>query len=182
MIGAYEMDGTALESLRTFGGVAHDEDGFSQAGGFFLDAAGVGEDDGGFLHQVDELEVLQGFDEEEVGAREIIAKHLVDGLAHIRVEVHGVDEVHIGIFLAEVLHSCDHADEAVAEVLSSVAGDQDEFFSVVKAGYVVTGVLEDMDLFIGKGLVALELFDNHVKGIDDGVARDEDLAMGLLIK
>ena len=67
VVGAHEMDGAALEGFWALGGVAHDEDGLPEAGGLFLDAAGVGEDHGRFLHQVHELEVLQGFDEEEVG-------------------------------------------------------------------------------------------------------------------
>ena len=117
MVGAHEVDGTALEGFGTFGGVAHHEDGLAQAGGFFLDAAAVGEDDGGFLHQIDELQVLEGLDEEEVlsltpalsqGEGVHSRKHLMDGLAHVGVEVHRIDEIHVGVFLAQVFHRRDH--------------------------------------------------------------------------
>ena len=181
MVGANEVDGAALEGFRALGGIAHHEHGFSKARSLFLDATAVGKDNGGFLHQIDELQILERLDEEEVGAREIFAEHLVDGLAHIGIEVHGIDEVHIGVFFAEVLHSRHHADEAFAEVLSSMAGNQDEFLSVVETSDVVAGLFQDGDLGIGKGLVALELFDHHVERVDDGVAGDEDPAMGLLL-
>ena len=60
------MDGAALQCFRTLGGVAHDEDGLAKAGSFFLDATAVGEDDGGFLHEIDEFQVLEWSDEEEI--------------------------------------------------------------------------------------------------------------------
>ena len=183
VVGAHEVDGAALEGFGTLGGVAHHEDGLAQAGGLFLDAAAVGEDDGGFLHQIDELEVLQRLDEEEVAVLgEVFAEHLVDGLAHVGVEVHRIDEVYVGVFLAEVFHCRDHRDEAFAEVLATVAGDEDELASVVKTGDVVACGLEHIDLLIGQGLVALELLDHHMEGIDDSVAGDEDLALRLLFE
>ena len=183
VVGAHEVDGAALEGFGTFGGVAHHEDRLAQTGGLFLDAAAVGEDDGGLLHQIDELEVLEGLDEEEVAVLgEVFAEHLVDGLAHVGIEVHRIDEIHVGIFLAEVFHCRDHRDETFAEVLAAVAGDQHQLASVVKAGDVVACGLEDVDLLIGKGLVALELIDHHMEGVDDGVAGDEDPALRLLVE
>ena len=183
VVGAHQFHGAGVECFGALRGIAHHEHGLAQAGGLFLDAAGVGEDDGRFLHQVHELEVLEGFDEEEVGIdRQVLPENLADGLAHVRVQVHGVDEVHPGILLAQVLHGGDHADEAFAEVLAAMAGNQHQLAAVVEAGDVVAGVPEDIDLFIGEGFVALELVDDHVEGVDDGVARDEDVPMGLLIQ
>ena len=66
VVGADEVYCAALEGFGTFGGVAHHEDGLAQTGGLFLDAAAVGEDDGGFLHQIDELQVLERFDQKHV--------------------------------------------------------------------------------------------------------------------
>ena len=181
MIGAHQMDGAALEGFRAFGGVAHHEDGLAQAGGLFLDAAGVGEDNRTLLHQIDELQILERFDEEEVGTSEIFAKHLMDGLAHVGIEVHRIDEIHIRVLLAEVLHGRNHADKSFAKVLTAVASYEDELLAVVKAVDVVACGLEHIDLFIGKGFVALEFIDHHVQRIDDRVACDEDLAMGLFL-
>ena len=183
VVGANEMNSPALEGFGALGGVAHHEDGLTQAGGLFLDAAAVGEDDGGFLHQIDELQVLQRLNEEEVAVLgEVFAEHFVDGLAHVGVEVHRIDEIDLGVFLAKVFHRRDHRDEAFAEVLSAVAGDEDELAPVVKAGDIVPCGLEDANLFIGQGLVALELIDHHMEGVDDGVAGDENLALRFLVE
>ena len=46
--------------------------------------------------------------------------------------------------------------------------------------YVVAGFAEDVFLLCGEGGIALELIDHHVEGIDNGVARHEDLALGFL--
>lgn len=105
----------------------------------------------------------------------------MDRLTHIRIKVHRIDEVHFGVFLAEILHGSHHADESFAEVLATMAGDEDEFLSVVKAGDIVAGGLKYIDLFIGKSLVALELIDHHVQRIDDRITSDEDLTVSLLV-
>lgn len=44
----------------------------------------------------------------------------------VGIEVHRVNEVHIGIFLSQVLDCSAHADEAFAEVFAAVAGDEDK--------------------------------------------------------
>ena len=78
---------------------------------------------------MDELKVLEWFNEEEVRTGEVFAKHLMDWLAHVWIEVHWINEINIGIFLGEVLHSCYHANEAVTKVLASVACDEDELLT-----------------------------------------------------
>ena len=123
VVGADEMDCATLQCFGTFGGVTHDEHGLAQTWSFFLDATAVGEDDGGFFHQIDEFKILKGFNEEKVGAREVFAEDFMDGLADIGVEVHGIDEIHIGVFLREVFHGGDHVDETFTEVFSSMTRD-----------------------------------------------------------
>ena len=158
VVGANEMDSTALKGLRALSGVAHHKDGLTKTRSFLLNTATVGEHYSALLHQVNELEILQGLDEEEIGAREVFAKHLVNGLAHIGVEVHGIDEIDIGILLGEILHGGDHADEAITEILATVAGDQDELARFLdsarndrsKAGYVIACGSEDVFLLGGK--------------------------------
>ena len=96
--------------------------------------------------------------------------------------MHRIDEVHVRVFLAQVLHRGHHGDETFSKILPAVAGNQHEFLAVVKTSDIVTGILQDIDLLIGKGFVALEFIHYHVKGIDDGIAGDEDLAMGLFLQ
>ncbi len=105
----------------------------------------------------------------------------MNGLAHIGVQVHGINKVHIGVLLTQVFHCSDHTDEAFAEVLAAVAGDEDEFLATVEARDIVAGGFQDVDLFIGQGLVALEFIDNHVEGVDNSVAGHKDPAVGLLL-
>ena len=100
MIGSHQMDGAALKGFGALCGVAHHQDGLAKSRGFLLDAARVSEDNGGFLHQVNELQILEGFNEEEVlVCGEVFTKHFVNRLTHIGVEVHGVHEIHVGVFL-----------------------------------------------------------------------------------
>lgn len=50
VVGAHKVDGAALEGLGALGGVAHHQHRLAKAGGFLLDAARVGEDNGALLH------------------------------------------------------------------------------------------------------------------------------------
>ena len=124
------MNGTAGECFRTLGGVAHDEYGFAKTWSLLLNTTRVGEDDVGLAHEVHELEVLEGFDEEEVWTGEVFAKYLVDRLTHIWIEVHWINEIDLGILLREVLHGGHHTDEAVTKVLATMTGDEDKLLAV----------------------------------------------------
>ena len=104
----------------------------------------------------------------------------MDRLAHVWIEVHWVNEIDIGIFLGEVLHGGHHTDEAVTKVLTSMASDENELLAIGKSCYVIACFKKDFVLLFSKGGIALELIDNHVEGIDNGVAGDEDLAEGVL--
>ena len=105
----------------------------------------------------------------------------MDGLAHVGIEVHGVDEVYVGIFLREVFHCRHHTDETVAEVLATVAGDEHEFFAIPEAGYVVAGSGKHRLLLLGEGAVALELLHHPMQGVNHGVAGDENLSLRHLL-
>ncbi|EEF93743.1 hypothetical protein CATMIT_01622, partial [Catenibacterium mitsuokai DSM 15897] len=61
--------------FRPLGGVAHHQHRLAQRRRFFLDAAGVGEDDVGAVHQVHERQVVQRLDQMHVGDS---AQHAVD--------------------------------------------------------------------------------------------------------
>ena len=105
----------------------------------------------------------------------------MNGLAHIGVEVHGVNEIYLRILLAEVFHGCDHADEAITEILATVAGDKHKPLTTIQTGYIVTGILQHIDLLVSQSLICLQLIYHHVEGIDNGITCYEDLALGLLL-
>ena len=56
-----------------------------------------------------------------------------------------------------------------------MAGDEHKLFASVKAGYVVSCILEHVNLLIDKCLVALEFIHYHLEGINHGIAGDEDV-------
>ena len=105
-----------------------------------------------------------------------------DGFADVRVQVHGIDEVHVGVFLREVLHRGDHGDEAVAEVFAAVAGDEDELLAVGEAGDIVTRSAEYILLGSRQFRVDLELVHDLMQRVDHRIARHENLPGGLLFQ
>ena len=171
-----ELDRAGADGFGAFGGVAHDEHGLAQAGGFFLDAAAVGEDDVAFLHQVDETQVFERFDEVHVAqVSEVGAEDVVDGAAHVGVEVHGVDEVHFGVAFGQRLDGTAHREEAFAEVFAAVSGDEHEAASAREAADVVACLTEVILDVCAQACVGLYAPDYPMEGIDDGVARDPDV-------
>jgi len=55
-----------LHPLPAFGDLPHDEDRFAEGRGFLLDAPGVGKHEEAFFHEVEEVRVVQGFQEEDM--------------------------------------------------------------------------------------------------------------------
>lgn len=66
VVGAYKMNSAALDGIGSLGGVAHHENGLAEARSLLLNATRISEDDCALLHQIDELKILQGFNEEKV--------------------------------------------------------------------------------------------------------------------
>ena len=62
-----------------------------------------------------------------------------------------------------------------------MAGDQDQFLAVVEPGDVVAGILQDIDLFICQGLIALKLVHDHVQRVDDGIACHKYLTVSVFL-
>lgn len=175
VVGADEAHCACREGFGALGGVAHHEHGLAQPGGFFLDASAVGEDKGGLLHEADERQVFERFDEVHVAeAGKVVAEHFVDGTPHVGVEVHGVDEVDFGVPLGEAFDGAAHGEEAVAEVFAAVSGDEHEAAAVAKAVEVVAGGAELVGKGCGESGVVFDFVDDPVEGVDDGVAGDGD--------
>ena len=90
------------------------------------------------LHQIHKAQVFQRLNKEHVTQPcKVLTEHFVDGLAHIGIEVHGIDKVNLRITLREVLDGSTHVDETVAEVLAAVTGDEHQFATVGQALYTV---------------------------------------------
>lgn len=153
-----EDGGACLDGFLAFGFVAHDEDGLAEGRGFLLDTAGVGEEDGGAAHEVDEGDIVEGFDEgDAIDALEAA----VDDGADVGVGVDGVDDLNVATG-GNIEQGGTDAFEAVAEALAAVGGDEDD---VLALGYRAGVALE---------VALVELIADPEQGVDAGVAGDED--------
>ncbi len=186
-VGADQLHCAGGDGLGTFSGVAHHQHGLAQAGGFFLDAATVGEHQRALLHEIDKGEVLQRFNEEDVGILFGIpgdgrfAEDLLDGLAHVGVEVHGIDKLYFGIFLRQGFDGVADVKKSFAKVLPAVAGDE---YQLVPVGQWRHEIVDDrcgepalQQVLLDGSLqasFALDLADNPMEGVDHGVAGDGD--------
>ena len=177
-IGADEPHGSGFEGLGTLGGVAHHEYGLSKAGGFLLDASAVGQYYMGLFHQEDEGQIFERFDEEHVAESvEVFSENFVDGFADVGVEVHGIDEIDLGIFFGQRLYGPAHGDETVAKVLAAVSGDEHES-ATVGAPRVVSGFGELPGQCQTEFGCGADFVGDHVEGVDYGVSRDGDFVGG----
>ena len=88
---------------------------------------------------------------------------------HIGVEVHGIDEIDIGMLLRQCLQSIADVVETIAEVLAAVPGDEHEATAGVEACHVVTACLQRFGKTRVKTRVALLSSPSPNVGIDDEV-------------
>ena len=177
-VGADEFHGAGGKGFGALCGVAHHEYGFAQSGGFFLNASAVGEHYRGFFHKIDERQVFKRLDEEHIAeVAKVVAEHFVYRPAYVGVEVHRIYEVNIGIFLREMLDGAAHGDEAVAEVLAAVSGDEHELLSAGETGYVVAGIGKRRFELVVEAAVGFNLADHPIERVDYGVACDSDFCI-----
>ena len=125
-------------------------------------AEGVGKHNAGLFHQIDKRQIFKRLNEKHVAKTcQIGAEHLVYGLSHIGVEVHGVYEIDVGIFGSEVAYGVADVEKAVAEVFASLTdsgGIQEEAPSLGKPVLVMRTVTERPE--------ALEAGTIHLVGTD----------------
>ena len=112
-VGADEFGGSVLEGFRSFGGVAHDEHGLAQAGGLFLYAAGVGEEEVATVHGPDKSRIFEGLDEMDVG---VALEKAADGFGDVWVEMDGIDELAVGVSLGKAEDGGADGLDALSEV------------------------------------------------------------------
>ena len=62
-VGANELVGPLRDGDGALGVLAESEAGDAEGGGFFLDAAGIGQDQRGFAKQAEEIEITDGRDQ-----------------------------------------------------------------------------------------------------------------------
>lgn len=176
VVGADQLYHTSIDRPGSFNSVAHHQHGFAQSGGFFLDAAAVGEHQRTLFHQENKKEVVQRLDKEDiafatVGARYgFLAENLPDGLAYIGIEVHGIDKIDLWVLLREGFDGVAHMHKAFAKVLAAVTGNQHQLFPVLQAYGIVSCRFQLFAQLPGQRGFDPDLLDHKIEGIDHGVA------------
>src|SRR5690606_36901955 len=89
--------------------------------GFFLNAAGIGENQIGSAHQIHERQIVQWLNQIHVTEA---AQQTIDWLTNIRVQVHRVNNIHIRKRLGSAIQSLTDSLEAAPKTLATVASDQ----------------------------------------------------------
>ena len=131
IIRANKLYGARFQSLGALGRVAHHKHRFAKAGSLLLYAAAVGKHNAGLFHQIDKRQILKRLNEEHVAKTcQIGAEHLVYGLAHIGIKVHGINKIHIGELHGQILDGTTHRDKAIAKIFTAMARNQHKPFTV----------------------------------------------------
>ena len=96
LLRAHQSGGACPYRFRPFGGVAHDQYRLAQSRGFFLNAAGVGQDKMRAHHEIDKGKVILRFNEMYIAES---LQDAVDRLLYLRIGMHGIHEIDIWKFL-----------------------------------------------------------------------------------
>ena len=149
----------ALGALRS---LAQDQNGLAEARGLLLDAARVGEDDGRFLFQLDEWDVVLRLDKPDA---RVAAEDGAEGVSNDGVAV----PRHNGDGVGEIVHQPEHgaadAGHRLAPVLAPVGGHQ----------YHAARIVQDLAQQGVAGRVGLG--GDLEQGINDGIAGQDDLVL-----
>lgn len=157
---AHQQRGLRIERLRPLRPGAEHQHRRLQGGRLFLDAAGVGEDQAGALHVVDEGKVALRLQQEyPVDIAEDVERRLLD----VRVEVHGEDDVGVGEGGDDVAQRLAYIAEGLAEVFAAVGLDQQH----TAAGRQ-----------LARRGVGPRLFAGYQQRVHHGVSGDEDFFRG----
>ncbi|MNF96400.1 hypothetical protein D3C84_791890 [compost metagenome] len=86
-----------------------------------MNAAGIGQDEIRASHQPDEMLVILGRYQIDVG---FVREHTVNRLLHLWIEVHRVDELHVRVTFGERSQGETNVAETAAEVFPAMPGYQ----------------------------------------------------------
>ena len=168
-IGADELDRARGHRLGALGGVAHHQHRLAQRRGLLLDAAGIGQDQGAAVHQVDERQVVLRLDEVDIAN---LAQQAAHRLLYLRVQVHRIDHVQLRMLAGNACQRGADALEAGAEVLAPVPGHQHHAPGRVEKGEALGQALAQLRVAANAPLHLQQCIDHRVAGDMDGLGRD----------
>jgi hypothetical protein len=135
---------------------------------FFLNATGIGNEQPGVLEQVNEVGVVEGFDEMKtiVACGSPTTQFGFGGGAHVGIGMNGEDGGDIVVLADKVAQSAQVLAHDPAKAFAAVSGENDELL----AG-------GELQKFGGSGR-RFGVFQDELQGIDDRIACDENAGFG----
>jgi asparagine synthase (glutamine-hydrolysing) len=121
--GAGEDVRAFVDSDRAFGILAEGQTGDPEGGGFLLDAAGVGEDNRGARHQVEEIEIAKGFTDAEAAGGGVLRFECLKALAGAGMDGE-IERIDLGNFIEGFEDAAQLG--GIVDVGGAVEGDEAE--------------------------------------------------------
>ena len=169
-IRAHQFHCSSFHRFGPFGGVAHHKHRFAQRRRLFLYTPAIGQQQDGVLHGINKRQVVQRRDQKNVIQS---GQQLINRFLHIRVQMHRVDDIYIGILRSQLPDSLTDVQEPFAEILTAVAGNED----IITFAHSVTFLLDLlMYLFFHPRLRSNDV-DRHQQSVYHRIAGNEDFLL-----
>jgi len=151
-----------LDSLGPFRLVAQHQHRLAERRRLFLHTARIRQQQIGAAHEVDKRHIVEGRDQEDIGA---LAQDALHRLPHVGVRMHGVDDLHVGA-RCQIGQRVGDFLEPFAETLPAVRGGDDQLALRIELPPVAA--LE---------APVLQPVANVQHGVDAGVSGDRDTVL-----
>src|SRR5688500_16502456 len=119
-----ELDGASVDAFGALRRIAHHEDRLAERWGFLLHSARVGQDQPARRGERDKMGIRLRRNEADILSR---TEPAMDNVLDARVEVYRVDDQQRGALAGKLLEGVANLFETVAEILPTMAGDEDHF-------------------------------------------------------
>ena len=86
----------------------------------------------------------------------------MDGFANVRVQVHGINKVHLRVLLCQVLYGVADVEEAITEVFTPMASNKHQSCTVVQTCYIVAFFFQFHCQTAAQCVISLYLFCHPV--------------------
>ena len=95
--------------------------------------------------------------------------------AHIWIQVHRINEVHLRVFFCQVFDSSTHMDESVTEVFTTMSRNQHQLLTTIQTAHVISGFCQYPYQFTIQRLVALNFIHYPIKRINYRIPGHDDI-------
>ena len=146
-----------IYGFRPFCRIAQDQNGFAERRGFFLDAAGIGEDETAMMHKVGKGFVFHGVDEVDTFDA---GQLFFDYLAYERIAVNREDDFRVLDFFYNLAQRLVDMAHGFAQVFPAVRRQKDN------------AVVLEIHIFQSFRRKIVLVIDGLHEGVNDGVACD----------